>query len=825
MKRKFSQTFLAVLSALTLTYCTPAENPVAEHSAPEQENPQAVKNAKKYGYPATRTFQENRDRNDQRLIQPQFNVEGERVFGKNGIRPETGVDHLYGDVWVDKYRWLENIDEIDQDYAAETDADRKRTLTGTISNTETSRDRRVREYLAKVKPKADSEVNLWVNAQRKATEDYLKAIPYYHEVKQNIENLLNYEYEDREDTNSNGKLRSYRGNDYYWRVAQVLPNGKEKIVFNERALSKDGSIRLDDRFFSPDGNLLAVILRDHNSDSSKTYISVYDTRTGEEKHRINRVDSTNNDVVWLNNDSFYYIRDDERGWWSDVYFHKMGSNNFRDEMVFEGARINASAESLGLSDNDKYLIIEANYGSKGGLTYLRDLKTGKLIQLFDQSAYKKRAHDRDFVTYNASGSVYIDDEKDIAYIISEENTEKGELFKVDIKNPSKRELVIAARPNEKLVEAAYLNGHFALQYYVDGISKLYIVTENGHFVKEITPLKAAVISDLDGYKKGDGNDRNYFYFRSENTTTPRTQFYFDVDKMEMYDVKRRDTIRFDPNQYETKQVFYTSKDGTKIPLIISHKKGIKMDGKNPTILYGYGGFNIGNEQWFRANRAIWLEHGGIWATAFLRGGNEYGRQWHEDGKRLKKMNVFDDFIAGAEYLIKQGYTDKGHIGSSGGSNGGLLVGATMVLRPDLFRTAIPEVGVLDMFRHDKNYKTTYWIDEYGMTNESKAMYEVLKSYSPYQNVKDGVCYPSTLVMTSKRDDRVTPAHSYKFAAKLQEKQACDRPTFLYAAEEHGHSTNSRQDQKTNWLYTTLFHLNEMGVKSVPKPPPHLKTVR
>ncbi len=420
------------------------------------------------------------------------------------------------------------------------------------------------------------------------------------------------------------------------------------------------------------------------------------------------------------------------------------------------------------------------------------------------------------------------------WFISEENNPKGEIIKSNLNNLKKREVVVTAPTDyDEILEAVWHNrgdGYFLINYSKNGTHRVVVTDSRGNPLRDLTPAEGGNIDDLyslvasegshgqpvdDPLIVNDENNQNYVSFRFYSTTTPRTIYKYNPVRDQMIDVRRRDLHPFVTEDYESKEVMYTSKDGTQVPMVISYKKGTVLDGKNPTVLYGYGGFSGISDHAFRFDRATWLEHGGIWATAHLRGGAELGEEWHKAGKRLDKMNVFDDFEAAADYLINQGYTSPDYLAISGASNGGLLVGAAMTLNPSKYRVALPEVGVLDMLRHQDNYHTGYWVDEYGTPYDSIEMYEKLKSYSPYHNVKAGTCYPSTIVMTSKRDDRVTPSHSYKFAAELQDKQGCGRPVFLYAAEKQGHGPGTWEDRKDNYQIVTAFRLHEMGITSVP----------
>lgn len=796
--------------------------------------------AQKYHYPYTRTVEEGMDRNEHRVLDNIISnneLGGFKSLKENYPKHDDGVDHYYDDVVVDKYRWLENIDEIRPEYLRETTQDRERNYIGTLW--ENPDKLKLRQALETVHHE-ESEVNKWVEAQNAATENYLKKIPYFNQVKQNIDNLTNYEYEDfTSDTDELGSFRYFRKSDGYYLLVRKDKNGKETVVFNERELSKDGNMRVYERFLNKKGNYFAVIAREGNSDSDRNYLYVWDTTTGKQAMpRIGNIDKDAMYLVWLDDNSFYYLRNSDMGGDTNVMLHHMNKKEINDEIIVKGAQLNyASPSSIWLEDDNRYLVIKASYGNASNLLYFKDLHTGRIKQIHMDAPVEKTKKQDAFMKHIAAQMVYFDDKTHDIYIISTDNNEFGELFKVNLdKARSQRELLVPAN-GQSLVDAVYQNGHFVLQYTSGGVSRLVLTDMHGKVLKELGPKEAGYIADLSSDLKDDSNETenknqsksvddfssiDHISFRYENPITPRTIYKYSIEKDEILEKKRKDLIPFDSEKYETHYLYYTSKDGTRIPISISYKKGIKLDGKNPTVLYGYGGFGSGMELYFNPKRAAWMEHGGIYAQAFLRGGDEYGEAWHQAGKQLNKQNVFDDFEFAARFLIENKYTSSDYLAIEGESNGGLLIGAALTQHPELYRVAIPSVGVMDMLRHDKNYRTDYWINEYGMTDDSKRMYKFLRSYSPYHNIKDNVCYPSTLVMTSKRDDRVSPAHSYKFTALLQEKQACDRPIFLFAAQNHGHSPNTYAERKEDWLYGIVFELNEMGFKELPSVPEHLK---
>ena len=383
-------------------------------------------------------------------------------------------------------------------------------------------------------------------------------------------------------------------------------------------------------------------------------------------------------------------------------------------------------------------------------------------------------------------------------------------MKVDFKNPQPEHWQDVIPETKNVLSITTAGKYLFAKYMVDALSQVKQYDYEGKLIREV---KLPSIGSAGGFyaKK----DETHTYFSFTNYAYPTQIYKMDLatGATELY---WKPAIAFDATHYESKQVFYTSKDGTKIPMMITYKKGIKLNGKNPTLLYGYGGFNVSLMPTFSVANAVWMKLGGVYAVPNLRGGGEYGKQWHDAGTKMQKQNVFDDFIAAAEYLIKEKYTSPQYLAIRGGSNGGLLVGATMLQRPDLFKVALPAVGVLDMLRYHTFTAGAGWAYDYGTSDDSKEMFEYLKGYSPVHNVKEGTCYPATLVFTGDHDDRVVPAHSFKFAAQLQSKQACKNPVFIRIETNAGHGAGTPVskiiDQTADWQAFTLWN---MGYKKLP----------
>jgi prolyl oligopeptidase len=363
---------------------------------------------------------------------------------------------------------------------------------------------------------------------------------------------------------------------------------------------------------------------------------------------------------------------------------------------------------------------------------------------------------------------------------------------------------------EHVLAPSTAGGYLFTEYMVDAVSQVKQYNYDGSLVREV---KLPGIGNVGGFSAKEKEKTLYYSFT--NYTTPGSIYLYDI-KEGTSEVYRKPDIKFNSDDFESKQIFYTSKDGTKIPMIVSHRKGLALDGKNPTILYGYGGFNISLNPGFSVTQAAWMDMGGVYAVANLRGGGEYGKKWHDAGTKLQKQNVFDDFIAAGEWLKENKYTDTKHLAIQGGSNGGLLVGATMTQRPDLAGIAFPAVGVLDMLRYNKFTAGAGWAYDYGTAEDDLEMFEYLKGYSPLHNIKEGVSYPATMITTGDHDDRVVPAHSFKFAAELQSKQAGKAPTLIRIETDAGHGagkSTEQQIQERTDIYA--FGLYNMGYTELP----------
>jgi len=647
------------------------------------------------------------------------------------------------------------------------------------------------------------ETAAWVESQNKVTFGYLDQIPYREQLKKRLEKLWNYE-----------KLsRPFKEGDYtYFYKNDGLQNqyvvyrqkGDEnpEVFLDPNTFSEDGTTSLGGLNFSKDGSIAAYSISEGGSDWRK--IIVMDAATKEIKEDT-IIDVKFSGISWRGNEGFYYSSYDkpkgsELSAKTDqhkVYYHKLGTQQKDDALIFGGTPEQKHRYiGAGLTEDDRYLIITASVSTSGNKLFIKDLTNPKspLITVLN---------DTDSDTYVA------DNRGSKLFIVTNRNAPNKKIVTVDATNPQPENWKDFIPETEHVLSPSSGGGYFFAEYMVDAVSKVIQYDMNGKMIREI---KLPGVGSAGGF--GGKKEDKEMYFSFTNYKTPGTTYKFNADSGE-YDVYWKPEIDFNPDNYESKQVFYTSKDGTKVPMIITHKKGVELNGKNPTILYGYGGFNISLTPSFSISNTVWMEQGGVYAVPNLRGGGEYGKAWHKAGTKMQKQNVFDDFIAAAEYLIENKYTSSDYLAIRGGSNGGLLVGATMTQRPDLMKVALPAVGVLDMLRYHTFTAGAGWAYDYGTSEESKEMFEYIKGYSPVHNVKEGVQYPATMVTTGDHDDRVVPAHSFKFAAELQDKQTGDNPTVIRIETNAGHGAGTPVS-KTIEQYADIFGftLHNMGIKEL-----------
>ena len=649
-----------------------------------------------------------------------------------------------------------------------------------------------------------TETEAWVKSQNEVTFGYLEQIPFREALKNRLEKLWNYEM-----LGSPFKEGEYT---YYYKndglqdqyVVYRQKEGEEAEVFlDPNTFSEDGTTSLMGLSFTKDGSKAAYLISEGGSDWRKGI--VIDTKTMEVVEDT-LVDIKFSGISWKGNDGFYYSSYDkpdgsELSAKTDqhkLYYHKLGTSQSEDEVIF-GATDAEKHRYVGgyTSEDEQYLYITASVSTSGNKLFIKDLSKADnpLLTILN---------DTDSDTY------VIDNVGSKQFLVTNREAPNKKIVSVDASDPKAENWVDVIPETEHVLTSGTGGGYIFAEYMVDAISQVKQYDYDGKLIRDV---ELPGVGSASGF--GGKNDEKEFYFYFTNYNTPGSSYKFNVEngKYEQYWAPE---IDFNPEDYVSNQVFYTSKDGTKVPMIITHKKGVELNGKNPTILYGYGGFNVSLTPSFSISNAVWMEQGGIYAVPNLRGGGEYGKKWHVAGTKQQKQNVFDDFIAAAEYLIENNYTSKEYLAIRGGSNGGLLVGATMTQRPDLMQVALPAVGVLDMLRYHTFTAGAGWAYDYGTAEETEEMFQYLKGYSPVHNVEAGVSYPATLVTTGDHDDRVVPAHSFKFAAELQEKQAGENPTLIRIETNAGHGAGTPVS-KTIEQYADIFGftLFNMGFEELP----------
>ncbi|MGX5688202.1 prolyl oligopeptidase family serine peptidase [Arcticibacter tournemirensis] len=643
----------------------------------------------------------------------------------------------------------------------------------------------------------------WVTEENIVTQNYLSKIPFREKIKQRLEKLWNYERYSapfRE-----GEYIYYTKNDGLQNQSVMYrqKEGQEPEIFlDPNKFSSDGTTSLAGIDFTRDGSLAAYQISEGGSDWRKVIV----LKTADKSVVGDTlVDVKFSGLAWKGNDGFYYSSYDKPVAGSQLsgmtqhhklYYHKLGTRQDQDQLIFGGTATPRRYIGASITEDGRFLVITAANSTTGNELYLQDLsKPGSaivnVVNNFDNEHY------------------IIDNEGSKLFIFTNLNAPNNKVVSADAANPAPSNWKDVIAETENVLQAGTGGGKLFANYLKDAASLVLQYDMNGK-------LEHTVSLPGVGTASGFGAKRNetVLYYTFTSYVYPATIFKYTIasGKSEVY---KKSGVQFDPSKYESKQVFYNSKDGTRIPMIITHKKGIKLDGSNPTLLYGYGGFNVSLTPAFSTSNIILLEQGGIYAVANLRGGGEYGEKWHTAGIKLQKQNVFDDFIAAAEYLIANKYTSKEKLAISGGSNGGLLVGAAMTQRPELFKVALPAVGVLDMLRYNKFTAGAGWAYDYGTAEDSKEMFDYLVKYSPYHALKPGTAYPATLVTTADHDDRVVPAHSFKFAARLQEYHKGPNPVLIRIETKAGHGAGKSTaqviaEQADKWA----FMLYNMGLKEL-----------
>lgn len=639
------------------------------------------------------------------------------------------VDDYFGTKVSDPYRWLEN------DTAADTRA--------------------------------------WVQEENKVTNAYMAQIPFRDAIKNRLTELWNYEKYSA--PFKEGGYTYFYKNDGLQNQS-VLYRQKEnespEVFLDPNKFSADGTTSLSGIEFTKDGSLAAYTISEGGSDWNKLIVMNAAT-----KQIISDTLTVKfSGIAWKHNEGFYYSTYDKPREGSQLsgitnhhklFYHVLGTKQSDDKLIFGGEQTPRRYINAYLTEDEHWLVITAANATTGNELYIQDLT-------------KKDAAIIPIVTGFNSEQYVAYSNNDKLYIFTNKNAANGKLVITDAATPIPehwKDLI----PETKFPLSVSTCGEKIYAHYIkDAVSQVIQYDLNGVKEKEIELPGLGFAGGFSGKK-----EEKELYYTFTSYIYPPIIFKYDI-ATGTSTVFKKSNVQFNPDDYESTQIFYTSKDGTKIPMIITHKKGIVLDGKNPTLLYGYGGFNISLTPAFSISNVVFMESGGVYAVPNLRGGGEYGQDWHNAGTKMRKQNVFDDFIAAAEFLIKDKVTSTPYLAISGGSNGGLLVGACMTQRPDLYRVCFAAVGVMDMLRYHKFTAGAGWAYDYGTADDSKEMFEYLYHYSPVQNIKKGTCYPATLVTTADHDDRVVPAHSFKFTATLQAAQHCDNPTLISIETKAGH---------------------------------------
>ncbi len=652
-----------------------------------------------------------------------------------------------------------------------------------------------------------TETEAWVRSQNETTFDYLDKIPFRSTLKKSLKKLWNYEkigspFKEGDYTyfyKNNGLQNQY----VIYRYKNDKSPESATLFLDPNTFKEDGTVSLAGLSFSKSGHLLAYSISEGGSDWRK--VVMMDVAS---KKIIGDtlVDIKFSGLSWYKDEGFYYSSYDkpkgsalsDKTDQHKVYYHQLGTSQKKDVLIY-GGTAEEKHRYIGatVTEDNRYLFVSLRVSTSGNKLIFKDLT-------------KPNSSFIPILEHTESDTYLIDNVGAKLFFVTNLNAPNQKIVSVDAQNPSPEHWVDLIPETKHVLSASTAGGYFFAEYMVDAISQVKQYDYDGNFIRDI---KLPGIGNAGGFggKKEDKVD----FYSFTNYKTPASIYTFDIETglSELY---WRPEIDFNSDGYESKQVFYASKDGTKIPMIITHKKGINLDGKNPTILYGYGGFNISLNPSFSVANAVWLDQGGIYAVPNLRGGGEYGKNWHIAGTQMNKQNVFDDFIAAAEYLISEKYTTSDYLAIRGGSNGGLLVGATMTQRPDLMKVALPAVGVLDMLRYHTFTAGAGWAYDYGTAQDSQEMFAYLLGYSPVHNVNKGISYPATLVTTGDHDDRVVPAHSFKFAAELQNKQSGNNPTLIRIETDGGHGAGTPVS-KTIAQYADIFGftLFNMGYTELP----------
>lgn len=632
----------------------------------------------------------------------------------------------------------------------------------------------------------------WVVRENAVTNAYLSKIPFRDIIKKKLANL--WDYEKYSAPFKEGPYTYFYKNNGLQNQS-ILYRQKDttaEIFLDPNTFSADGTTSLAGIEFTKDGSLAAYLISEGGSDWNKMIVI-----NAETKQQVGDTlfDVKFSGIAWKGNDGFFYSSYDKPKEGSQLsgktehhklYYHKLGTAQKDDMLVFGGEKTPRRYIGAGVTEDGKYLIITAANATYGNELYIKNLTA-------DNSPIVP------VVTGFETEQDVVYEQDDVLYISTNLNAPNRRLVSVKASSPETKNWKDVIAETKFPLSVSSCGGKFFAQYIKDAVSQVLQYSLDGRMEREI---KLPGLGTAGGFG-GKHNDKELYYTFTSYIYPPAI-FKYNIagGTSSLY---KKANVQFKAEEFESKQVFYTSKDGTKVPMIISYKKGIELNGENPLMLYGYGGFNISLTPSFSVSNLFFMMNGGIYAVPNIRGGGEYGDAWHNAGTKMQKQNVFDDFIAAAEYLIKEKYTSRDYLAISGGSNGGLLIGACMTQRPDLYKVCIPAVGVLDMLRYHKFTAGAGWAYDYGTSEESKEMFEYLLSYSPVQNVKKGTCYPATMVITGDHDDRVVPAHSFKFAASLQDAQSCSNPVLIRIESKAGHGAGKPtalviDEQADKWAF-------------------------
>ena len=622
----------------------------------------------------------------------------------------------------------------------------------------------------------------WVKQQNIVTQDYLGQIPFKRAIKNRLTQLWNYE--------KYSAPFKEAGYTYYYKndglqnqsvLYRQKENAEPEVFLDPNKFSADGTTSLSGLEFTKDGSLAAYTISEGGSDWNK--LIVINTQTRQLIGDTSEVKFSG--IAWKQNEGYYYSTYDKPKEGSQLsgitdqhklFYHKLGTKQSEDVLIFGGSQTPRRYINAYVTEDQKFLVITAANSTFGNELYIQDLtkKDAPVIPIvtgFESEQY---------VAYSDNNKLFI---------VTKRNAPNSRLVVTDASTPAPEHWKDLIPETKFPLSVSTSGGKIFAQYIKDAVSQVIQYNLDGKKEKEIILPGLGTAGGFSGKKE---EKEVYYYFTSY--IYPPSIFKYDITTSQSV-LFKKPNVNFNADDYESSQVFYTSKDGTKIPMIITHKKGIVLNGKNPTMLYGYGGFSVSLTPYFSVSNLVFIENGGVYAVPNLRGGGEYGEDWHNAGIKMKKQNVFNDFIAAAEFLISDKITSTPYLAISGESNGGLLIGACMTQRPDLFGVCFPGVGVMDMLRYHKFTAGAGWAYDYGTSEDSKEMFNYLYHYSPVQNVKKGTCYPPTMVTTADHDDRVVPAHSFKFAAQLQAAQKCDNPVLISIETKAGHGSGKPTDKQ------------------------------